>query len=877
MYERFTDRARKVMQLANQEAQRFNHEYIGTEHVLLGLVKEGSGVAANVLKNLDVDLRKIRLEVEKLVQSGPEMVTMGKLPQTPRAKKVLEYSMEEARSLNHNYVGTEHILLGLLREQEGVAAQVLMNLGMKLEDVREEVLNLLGHGLENGEQDERSRHDSGSSESSGKSSKSKTPALDSFGRDLTELAKQGKLDPVIGRDQEIERSIQVLCRRTKNNPVLLGEAGVGKTAIIEGFAQRVIDGEVPDLLADKRIVVLDLAMMVAGTKYRGQFEERIKAVMNEVRRAKNTILFIDELHTLVGAGGAEGAIDAANVLKPALARGEIQCIGATTLDEYRKYIEKDNALARRFQEIIVNPTNKEETVEILKGLRQRYEEHHRVEFTDEALETAVEFSERYIPARCLPDKAIDVIDEAGARIRLKTMTRPPNLKELDTEIEALNGEKEEAVANQDFEKAAALRDSADKLRKKKENITQEWREKSAEAGGVVDEDVIAEVVSKMTGVPLTRLSTEEGKRLMAMESELHKTVISQASAVTAISKAVRRSRSGLKDPKRPTGCFLFAGPTGVGKTLLAKALAEYMFGDAEALIHIDMSEYMEKHNISRLIGAPPGYVGFEEGGQLTEKIRRRPYAVVLLDEIEKAHPDVFNMLLQVMEEGRLTDSFGRNVDFRNTILIMTTNAGADAIKNEASFGFQAPDNDASYESMKVRVLEQIERVFRPEFLNRLDDTIIFRHLDINDLKQVIDLELAKVRERLADMNIALELTDDAKEYLVNAGSNTDYGARPLRRAIESRVEDPLSEELLKGEFEDKNKIVVDAIWDDDHERITRLDFQGEFCEKVVVSDDEDGDGAEAVATKTKRKTKAKPKAKAKSKAKPKAKPKSTPE
>ncbi|MDE0818433.1 MAG: ATP-dependent Clp protease ATP-binding subunit, partial [Pirellulaceae bacterium] len=652
MYERFTDRARKVMQLANQEAQRFNHEYIGTEHVLLGLVKEGSGVAANVLKNLDVDLRKIRLEVEKLVQSGPEMVTMGKLPQTPRAKKVLEYSMEEARSLNHNYVGTEHILLGLLREQEGVAAQVLMNLGMKLEDVREEVLNLLGHGLENGEQDERSRHDSGSSESSGKSSKSKTPALDSFGRDLTELAKQGKLDPVIGRDQEIERSIQVLCRRTKNNPVLLGEAGVGKTAIIEGFAQRVIDGEVPDLLADKRIVVLDLAMMVAGTKYRGQFEERIKAVMNEVRRAKNTILFIDELHTLVGAGGAEGAIDAANVLKPALARGEIQCIGATTLDEYRKYIEKDNALARRFQEIIVNPTNKEETVEILKGLRQRYEEHHRVEFTDEALETAVEFSERYIPARCLPDKAIDVIDEAGARIRLKTMTRPPNLKELDTEIEALNGEKEDAVANQDFEKAAALRDSADKLRKKKENITQEWREKSAEAGGVVDADVIAEVVSKMTGVPLTRLSTEEGKRLMAMESELHKTVISQASAVTAISKAVRRSRSGLKDPKRPTGCFLFAGPTGVGKTLLAKALAEYMFGDAEALIHIDMSEYMEKHNISRLIGAPPGYVGFEEGGQLTEKIRRRPYAVILLDEIEKAHPDVFNMLLQVMEEGR---------------------------------------------------------------------------------------------------------------------------------------------------------------------------------------------------------------------------------
>ncbi len=845
MYERFTDRARKVMQLANQEAQRFNHEYIGTEHVLLGLVKEGSGVAANVLKNLDVDLRKIRLEVEKLVQSGPEMVTMGKLPQTPRAKKVIEYSMEEARNLNHNYVGTEHILLGLLREQEGVAAQVLMNLGLKLEEVREEVLNLLGHGLDGEEGEERSRSESGASESSSKGSKSKTPALDSFGRDLTALAKSKKLDPVIGRAKEIERAIQVLCRRTKNNPVLLGEAGVGKTAIIEGFAQRVIDGDVPDLLMEKRIVVLDLAMMVAGTKYRGQFEERIKAVMNEVRRAKNTILFIDELHTLVGAGGAEGAIDAANVLKPALARGEIQCIGATTLDEYRKYIEKDNALARRFQEIIVNPTNKDETIEILKGLRQRYEEHHRVKITDEALKAAVEMSERYITARCLPDKAIDVIDESGARIRLKTMTRPPNLKEIDEQVEQLNDEKEEAVANQDFEKAASLRDKADKLRKKKETITQEWREKSEETLGVVDEDVIAEVVSKMTGIPLTRVSTEDGERLMQMEDELHERVVSQDAAVTAISKAVRRSRSGLKDPRRPTGCFIFAGPTGVGKTLLAKALAEYMFGDSDALIHIDMSEYMEKHNVSRLIGAPPGYVGFEEGGQLTEKIRRRPYAVVLLDEIEKAHPDVFNMLLQVMEEGRLTDSFGRNVDFRNVIMIMTTNAGAEAIKNETSFGFQAPDNDASYEAMKARVMEQIERVFRPEFLNRLDDTIIFRHLDVNDLKEIVDLELAKVRERLSDMEMVLELTDDAREFIVNAGSNTDYGARPLRRAIESLVEDPLSEELLKGEFSGKNKILVDAKWDSDHERIERLDFQGEFCKKIAKAQEE---AVAAVAT-----------------------------
>ncbi len=835
MYERFTDRARKVMQLANQEAQRFNHEYIGTEHILLGLVKEGSGVAANVLKNLDVDLRKIRLEVEKLVQSGPEMVTMGKLPQTPRAKKVIEYSMEEARNLNHNYVGTEHILLGLLREQEGVAAQVLMNLGLKLDEVREEVLNLLGHGLEEGETGERAGREGGSSDApSGKGSKSKTPALDSFGRDLTDLAKQNKLDPVIGRQREIERAIQVLCRRTKNNPVLLGEAGVGKTAIVEGFAQRVVSGNVPEILCEKRIVVLDLAMMVAGTKYRGQFEERIKAVMNEVRRAKNTILFIDELHTLVGAGGAEGAIDAANVLKPALSRGEIQCIGATTFDEYRKYIEKDNALARRFQEIVVDPTNKDETIEILKGLRERYEEHHRVQITDDAVEAAVEMSERYITARCLPDKAIDVIDESGARVRLRSMTRPPDLKEIDDEVAQLNKEKEEAVANQDFEKAASLRDSADKLRKKMESITQEWREKSRETDGVVDEEVIAEVVSKMTGIPLTRLSTEDSLRLMQMEDTLHKRVVSQEAAVEAVAKAVRRSRSGLKDPRRPTGCFIFAGPTGVGKTLLAKALAEFMFGDSDALIHLDMSEYMEKHNVSRLIGAPPGYVGYEEGGQLTEKIRRRPYAVVLLDEIEKAHPDVFNMLLQVMEEGRLTDSFGRNVDFRNSILIMTTNAGAEAIKNESAFGFQTPEDDASYESMKERVHDSIERVFRPEFLNRLDDTIIFRHLTVNDLKLVIDLELEKVRTRLSERGFQLELTDDAKDYLIKRGSNTDYGARPLRRAIENRVEDPLSEELLKGAFTDSDTIVVDAVWDKDHEKIIRLNFQGVVRQEPAV-------------------------------------------
>ena len=852
MYERFTDRARKVMQLANQEAQRFNHEYIGTEHMLLGLVKEGTGVAANVLKNLDVDLRKIRLEVEKLVQSGPEMITMGKLPQTPRAKKVIEYSMEEARQLAHNFVGTEHILLGLLREQEGVAAQVLMNLGMKLEDVREEVLNLLGNGLEGGEGSERGGREGagagaggGGESSSGKSGKSKTPALDSFGRDLTELAKQNKLDPVIGRAKEVERAIQVLCRRTKNNPVLLGEAGVGKTAIVEGFAQLVVSGDVPEILADKRIVVLDLAMMVAGTKYRGQFEERIKAVMNEVRRAKNTILFIDELHTLVGAGGAEGAIDAANVLKPALARGEIQCIGATTLDEYRKYIEKDNALARRFQEIIVEPTSQDETVEILKGLRKRYEEHHRVQITDDAVVSAVDLSSRYITGRCLPDKAIDVIDEAGARVRLRTMTRPPDLKEIDEDIERLNKEKEDAVANQDFEKAASLRDQADKLRKKKDQIKREWREKSQQTDGVVDEEIIAEVISKMTGVPLTRLSTEDSLRLMKMEDELHKTVVSQDNAVKSISKAVRRSRSGLKDPRRPIGSFMFAGPTGVGKTLLAKALAEFMFGDTEALVTIDMSEYMEKHNLSRLIGAPPGYVGYEEGGQLTEKIRRRPYSVVLLDEIEKAHPDIFNTLLQVMEEGRLTDSFGRNIDFKNVILIMTTNVGAHQIKNESGFGLPSAGDDQSFESMKERVYDEINKAFRPEFLNRLsEEPIIFRHLEKKDLEVVVDFELTKILERLAERGYTLELTDDAKKFLIKKGTNLDYGARPLRRALENYIEDPLSEELLKGSFEGKNKIIVEAMRDDDG-KLKQLQFNSEFVEPPVEEKPEEAVGVGA--------------------------------
>jgi len=843
MYERFTDRARKVMQLANQEAQRFNHEYIGTEHVLLGLVKEGSGVAANVLKNLDVDLRKIRLEVERIVQpgAGGDQVVMGRLPHTPRAKKVIEYSIEEARNLNHNYVGTEHLLLGLLREQEGVAAQVLMNLGLKLEDVREEVLNLLGHNPMPNENDGggSSRDSSEKSSGEGRSGrqKSKTPALDSFGRDLTELAKQGKLDPVIGRANEIERVIQILSRRTKNNPVLLGEAGVGKTAIVEGLAQLIVDANVPELLRDKRLVVLDLAMMVAGTKYRGQFEERIKAVMNEVRRAKNTILFIDELHTLVGAGGAEGAIDASNVLKPALARGEIQCIGATTLDEYRKYIEKDQALARRFQDIMVNPPSRDEAVEILKGLRDRYEAHHRVQITDDALRAAVDMSDRYISSRCLPDKAIDVIDEAGARIRLKAMTRPPDLKDIDEQIEKLNAEKESAVAEQDFEKAAALRDQADKLKKKKETVTKEWREKAKETDGIVDEEVIAEVVSKMTGVPLKKVGEDETKRLLTMETELHGTVVSQDEAIRALSKAVRKSRAGLKDPKRPIGSFIFAGPTGVGKTLLAKSIAKFMFGAEDSIVQLDMSEYMEKHNVSRLVGAPPGYIGYEEGGQLTEKIRRKPYSVVLLDEIEKAHPDVWNMLLQIMEEGRLTDNVGRVVDFKNTILILTTNVGAETIitPDDLSAVFTkgiVKSADVTYTDMKKKLLEQMTKVFRPEFLNRLDDTIVFRSLTKDNLKQIVDMELAKVSKRLKEKLLTLEVSDEAKLFIIEKGSSLDYGARPLRRAVEQHLEDGMSEALLRGEFAGKEKIVV-TVEETDGEK--KLVFNSVSATPVVPS------------------------------------------
>jgi ATP-dependent Clp protease ATP-binding subunit ClpC len=813
MFDRFTDRAKKVMNLARQEAQRFNHEYLGTEHVLLGLVQEGSGVAANVLKNMGIELDKIRMEVEKIVKTGPSMVTMGQLPFTPRAKKVLELSMEEASNLGHNYIGTEHLLLGLIKENQGIAAQVLLNLSVKLEDVREEVLDFLGaDGTEEDEDDSAI----GTEEGAGPASKSKTPALDSFGRDLTELASEGKLDVVIGRADEIERVVQILSRRTKNNPVLLGEPGVGKTAIVEGLAQDIIEGTVPEILRGKRIVVLDLALMVAGTKYRGQFEERIKAVMTEVRRVKDVILFIDELHTLVGAGGAEGAIDASNVLKPALSRGEIQCIGATTLDEYRKHIEKDGALERRFQSVNVEPPTPKEAIAILMGLRDRYESHHRITYTDEALRLAVELSTRYINNRFLPDKAIDVMDEAGARVRIKSMVPPPNMRELSEEIAGLEQEKDNAVADQDFELAAQKRDKAYQLKKEKEEIQAKWREEQQqkEQVGEVTAEIILETVSKMTGVPLTRLEKGERERLLQMEKELGAVVIHQEPAIAAIARSVRRSRSGLKDPLRPMGSFLFLGPSGVGKTYLCKQLAQFMFGDQDAVITMDMSEYMEKHNASRLVGAPPGYVGYEEGGQLTEKVRRRPYSVVLLDEIEKAHPDVFNMLLQIMEEGRLTDSFGRHVDFRNVILIMTSNLGSQQMKAGSQLGFGRVQKTEGREEERGKkltadVMVEVERHFRPEFLNRLDEAIVFNALNHDDLSRIVLLQLDEVRERLSEHSIDLELTQAAIDFLITEGFHEDYGARPLRRAIERFIEDPLAEKLLRGEFEDSSGVWAD--------------------------------------------------------------------
>ncbi|MBN1688331.1 MAG: ATP-dependent Clp protease ATP-binding subunit [Candidatus Omnitrophica bacterium] len=802
MFDRFTERARKVIILAKEEAKRFNHDYIGTEHILLGLIKEGESVAAAVLQNLGLSLDTIRLEVEKLVQFGPSTIVSGDIPFTPKAKKVIELAMDEARRLGHNYIGTEHLLLGLIKEGEGVASHVLMNVGLDLNKVRAEVIKLLGSSTPSG---------SGGGPGGGGGvgtarGKTKTPALDSFGRDLSTLARDGKLDPVVGRSDEIERVIQILARRTKNNPVLLGEAGVGKTAIVEGLAQKIIAGDVPEILADKRIVVLDLALMVAGTKYRGQFEERIKAVMDEIRRTENVMIFVDEIHTLVGAGGAEGAIDASNILKPALARGEIQCIGATTLDEYRKYIEKDAALARRFQTIMVDPPSVDESVQILKGLRDRYEAHHRVKITDEAIEASVKLSDRYISGRFLPDKAIDIIDEAASRARLSVTTLPKDLKKIETEIEAFKREKEAAIKAQDFEKAAKLRDQERQAKEELTRVKKNWKESKSEVEVQVTEEDISHIVSKWTGVPLARLEEKETARLLRMEDELHRRIIGQDEAIRVISHAVRRSRSGLRNPRRPIGAFIFLGPTGVGKTLLARGLAEFMFGDEDAMVAIDCSEYGEKFNVSRLVGAPPGYVGYEEGGQLTEKVRRRPYSVVLFDEIEKAHPDVFNIMLQVMEEGRLTDSYGRKVDFRNTILIMTSNVGASLIKRDGDLGFKPQMEDINYESLKRKLLDETKKVFRPEFLNRVDDTIVFHPLTRQDLEQIIMIELREVTDRLKDKKLDLDLSPEVMKFLIDKGYDPIFGARPLRRTIQRYIENILAEEILSGKFKEGDKI-----------------------------------------------------------------------
>jgi len=831
MFDKFTERARKVMSLARREAQRLHHEYIGTEHILLGLVLEGQGVAANVLKSMQIDLDRLRREVEKIVKPGPAAEPSVQIPFTPRAKKVVELALEEATTLNHNYIGTEHLLLALLREQEGIAAHVLRSLGVKLEDVREEVIEFLGGPSEQEEEADEEQPQEPQQQPQGKS---KTPALDTFGRDLTDSARRGDLDPVIGRANEIERVVQVLSRRTKNNPVLLGEPGVGKTAIVEGLAQSIVNGKVPEILRGRRIVALDLAGMVAGTKYRGQFEERIKAVMTEVRRAKNVVLFIDEIHTLVGAGGAEGAIDAANVLKPALSRGEIQVIGATTLDEYRKHIEKDGALERRFQSVIVEPPARDDTVAILHGLRQRYADHHKVEYTDEALDAAVDMSIKYITARFLPDKAIDVIDEAGARLRLRTMTPPPDLSELDKRIEELERAKESAVGNQDFEAAAKRRDEAYQLRREREARVAQWKSAETEdqARPVVDREIIAETVSRMTGIPVTALAKEEAVRLLQMEEELGRTVVRQAEAINAIARAVRRSRSGLKDPNRPTGCFMFLGPSGVGKTWLSKQLARFLFGSEEALISIDMSEYMEKHNASRLIGSPPGYVGYEEGGQLTEQVRRRPYSVILFDEIEKAHPDVYNMLLQIMEEGRLTDSFGRHVDFRNTVMIMTSNIGAHVVQAGGGLGFIASQ---SMQDTRIResLKEEVHRFFRPEFLNRLDEIVYFNPLEKTDLYRIVDIEMAKVEARMKQRKLVMHLSDAAREFLLQKGYNPEYGARPLRRTIERYIEDPLAEEMLKGALPSNSLIEVDRVQGE--EKLSFLAIPAEPAEAAATS------------------------------------------
>jgi len=782
MFKRFTERARRVIILAREEAERHHHEYLGTEHILLGMLKDGGGIAITVLQKAGLSIDQIRLEVERHLPRNANSLIVGEIPFTPKAKKVLEYAVEEARLMGHNYIGTEHLLLGLLKEKEGIAAKVLNTLGIRLVETREKILNLLQEPATKTKE------------------KSKTPALDEFGRDLTELAQAGKLDPVIGREEEIERVVQILCRRTKNNPVLIGEPGVGKTAIVEGLAQRIMDKEVPQLLFDKRVVALDLGALVAGTKYRGQFEARMKAIMKEIVQAENVVIFIDELHTLVGAGAAEGSVDASNMLKPALSRGEIQCIGATTLDEYRKYIEKNGALERRFQSIIVDPPSLEESIEILKGLRDRYETHHRLRIPDASIEQAVKLSARYVTDRFLPDKAIDVMDEAGARVRLQRITPPPMVRELQRKINDVVRVKKDKIENQEFEKAVELRDEEEEVRRQIDDLKREWEESQDDSELVVGEEDIAYVVSRMTGIPLSKIEEAESRRLLNMEAELHKRVVGQEEAITVVTRAIRRARAGLGDPKRPVGTFIFLGPTGVGKTELARALSEFMFGDESALIRVDMSEYMERFNVSRLTGAPPGYVGYDEGGQLTEQVRRKPYSVVLLDEVEKAHPDIFHVLLQVMDDGHLTDSYGRKVDFKNVVLIMTSNLSARTIEKNTAIGFQQGDDQTAFDKMKSNVMNELKRTFNPEFLNRIDEVVMFHPLDLVHMKEIIDIMLLRLNEQMAEQGLSLEIDDNAKVWLAQQGFDPAYGARPLRRALRRLIEDPLSEEVLRGEF-----------------------------------------------------------------------------
>ena len=800
----FTPRAQQVLALSRKEAERFNHNYVGTEHLLLGLINLGQGVAVNVLQKMDLDLQTVRVAVEKQVGIGPESKPLGAIPYTPRVKKVLALSGKEAKLLNHSYVGTEHLLLGLLREGEGVAARVLKSLNIDIERCRNEVLSELDPNF-TGEVESSAVNSSPDEEKKD----SKTPALKAFGRDLTELSKNGELDPVIGRQHEIQRVVQILCRRTKNNPVLIGEAGVGKTAIAEGLAHEINSGLVPEILENKRVITLDLALMVAGTKYRGQFEERIKAVMDEIRRAKNIIIFIDELHTIVGAGAAEGAMDASNIFKPALSRGELQCIGATTLSEYRKFIEKDSALDRRFQSVKVDAPSINDSVLILKGIRSKYEEHHNVRYTDESLELAVKLSERYITSRFLPDKAIDILDEAGARARIDSMKRPPDLESMSEEIESVCAQKEDAIAKQLFEEAAKYRDEEKKLRETQKKFIEDWKKERAEKEILVDDDAMLKIVSDWTGIPLSRMEQKESKKLLNLENELRSEVIGQEKATEVIAKALRRSRADLKDPKRPIGSFMFLGPTGVGKTLLAKILAKHMFGDSDSIIQIDMSEYMEKFSVSRLVGSPPGYVGHDEGGQLTEAVRRKPYSVVLFDEIEKAHPDVVQLLLQVLEEGRLTDSLGRKIDFRNTILIMTSNVGADILQKDTSMGFGVEVNaDSEYEKIRDKILDETKRIFKPEFLNRLNDLVIFRSLRMEDMNAIVDLELLNLSNRLKGQELFFDLDDASKEFIIKKGYDEKFGARPLKRAIERFLEDSLAEAILEGTIKRGEKINV---------------------------------------------------------------------